>query len=72
MRSAFAKAGSKCYILTAASGPPTVPLQAELAADSSAKTFAYVAHEAVHGPLEVPLRSVRRMAWTAGLDVIGY
>jgi arylsulfatase B/arylsulfatase I/J len=29
-------------------------IERELAADSGAKTFAYVAHEAVHGPLQVP------------------
>lgn len=28
------------------------------ATKSTAKTFAYVAHEAVHGPLEVPMRFI--------------
>ena len=30
-------------------------IEREIAADAAAKTFAYVAHEAVHGPLEVPI-----------------
>lgn len=31
---------------------------AQIAASAGAKTFAYVAHEAVHGPLEVPARYI--------------
>ena len=33
------------------------------------KTFAYVAHEAVHGPLEVPLHYIKGRGWGSVIGV---